>query len=159
VVPFKRAPPIPCHARNAAEIHGFCAAVPEVRIHLPPARSLVVAGDHGRARRRGLNAVSPDRLCALHATSAAVTAVMHIPLVIVGVGRIRVGVLHGYPLDAPRERQDDAERGEADMPAHHFLRACPRRAYPAPAIGWISVGLCFLVGLRLSIFGRHRLPP
>ena len=41
VVPFLRgAPPIPRHARNAAEIHGFCAAVSEVRIHLPPAKSL-----------------------------------------------------------------------------------------------------------------------
>jgi hypothetical protein len=32
---------IPRNARNAAEIHGFCAAVPEVRIHLPPAKSPV----------------------------------------------------------------------------------------------------------------------
>jgi hypothetical protein len=29
----------PRNARNAAEIHGFCVAVPEVRIHLPPALS------------------------------------------------------------------------------------------------------------------------
>jgi hypothetical protein len=29
----------PRNARNAAEIHGFCVAVPEVRIHLPPAAS------------------------------------------------------------------------------------------------------------------------
>jgi hypothetical protein len=35
-----RAPPIPRNAWNAAEIHGFCAAVLEVRIHLPPAESL-----------------------------------------------------------------------------------------------------------------------
>jgi hypothetical protein len=35
---FKSAPRrCPRYARNAAEIHGFCAAVPEVRIHLPPA--------------------------------------------------------------------------------------------------------------------------
>src|SRR5215831_15538849 len=34
-------PPIPGNARNAAEIHGFCAAVPEVRIHLSPAESQV----------------------------------------------------------------------------------------------------------------------
>ena len=27
------------NARNAAEIHGFCAAVPEVKIHFPPAES------------------------------------------------------------------------------------------------------------------------
>jgi hypothetical protein len=33
------ATPIPPNARNAAEIHGFCAAVPEVRIHLSPAES------------------------------------------------------------------------------------------------------------------------
>src|ERR1700751_2160547 len=36
----------PRNARNAAEIHGFCAAVPEVRIHLPPAAS------HERTARR-----------------------------------------------------------------------------------------------------------
>src|SRR5215469_1185331 len=39
VVAFKRAPPIPRHARNAAEIRGFRAAVLKVRIHLPPAVS------------------------------------------------------------------------------------------------------------------------
>ena len=38
VGPFKT-PPMPLQARNAAETHGFCAAVPEVRIHLPPAES------------------------------------------------------------------------------------------------------------------------
>jgi len=32
-------PPIPRNARNAPEIHGFCAAEPMVRIHLPPAES------------------------------------------------------------------------------------------------------------------------
>jgi IS66 C-terminal element len=38
VVPLKSpVDPPPCP--NAAEIHGFCAAVPEVRIHLPPAES------------------------------------------------------------------------------------------------------------------------
>jgi hypothetical protein len=37
VISFKS----PRNARNAAEIRGFCAAVPEVRIHLPPAASLV----------------------------------------------------------------------------------------------------------------------
>jgi hypothetical protein len=31
---------MPPQFRNAAEIHGFCAAVPMVRIHLPPAQSL-----------------------------------------------------------------------------------------------------------------------
>ena len=36
---FKSPRRYPRNARNAAEIHGFCAAVPEVRIHLPPARS------------------------------------------------------------------------------------------------------------------------
>ena len=36
-----RALAIPRNARNAAEIHGFYAAVPEFRIHLPPAGSLV----------------------------------------------------------------------------------------------------------------------
>jgi hypothetical protein len=35
----RRARRCPRNARNAAEIHGFCAAVPEVRIHLPPAVS------------------------------------------------------------------------------------------------------------------------
>ena len=39
-----RAPPIPRNARNAAEIRGFCAAVLEVRIHLPPAESLRTFG-------------------------------------------------------------------------------------------------------------------
>src|SRR6516164_11803099 len=34
----------PRNARNAAEIHGFSAAVPEVRIHLPPAVSLRTIG-------------------------------------------------------------------------------------------------------------------
>ena len=45
----------PRNARNAAEIHGFSAAVPEVRIHLPPAESqqafgflsIPPAGDRG----------------------------------------------------------------------------------------------------------------
>jgi hypothetical protein len=40
VVPFN-SPADPRNARNAAGIHSFCAAVPEVRIHLPPAQSLV----------------------------------------------------------------------------------------------------------------------
>jgi hypothetical protein len=34
----------PRNARNAAEIHGFCVAVPEVRIHLPPPKSLRTIG-------------------------------------------------------------------------------------------------------------------
>ena len=34
----------PRNARNAAEIHGFSAAVPEVRIHLPPGKSLQTFG-------------------------------------------------------------------------------------------------------------------
>src|SRR5262249_30625936 len=38
LVPFK-SPPIPRNARNAAKIHGFCAAVSELRIHFPPAAS------------------------------------------------------------------------------------------------------------------------
>src|SRR5262245_393563 len=36
---FKSSADTPAIARNAAEIHSFCAAVPEVRIHLPPAES------------------------------------------------------------------------------------------------------------------------
>ena len=40
MVPFK-SPADPRNARNAAEIHDFCAAVPEVRIHFPPAVSQV----------------------------------------------------------------------------------------------------------------------
>ena len=41
-------PPIPGNARNAAEIHGFCAAVPVVRIHLPPGeRSYGAGGEDG----------------------------------------------------------------------------------------------------------------
>ena len=47
LVPFK-SPPIPRNARNAAKIHGFCAAAPEVRIHFPPAvspRTIRSAGD------------------------------------------------------------------------------------------------------------------
>ena len=34
----------PRNARSAPEIHGFCAAVPVVRIHLPPAESPRLAG-------------------------------------------------------------------------------------------------------------------
>jgi hypothetical protein len=37
--------------RNAAEIQGFCDAVPEVRIHLPPAESRARRASH----RRGLS--------------------------------------------------------------------------------------------------------
>src|SRR6516225_12375897 len=41
----------PRNARNAAEIHGFFAAVPEVRIHLPPAESPQTFGSCSRRRR------------------------------------------------------------------------------------------------------------
>src|SRR6201987_1677117 len=41
----------PRNARNAAEIHGFCAAVPQVRIHLPPAASPSLSRSHFRASR------------------------------------------------------------------------------------------------------------
>jgi hypothetical protein len=37
-------PPMPRNARNGAEIRGFCAAVPKVRIHLPPPESLRTFG-------------------------------------------------------------------------------------------------------------------
>ena len=38
--------------RNAAEIHGFCAAVPKVRIHLPPAKSRANSGTDLEGRYR-----------------------------------------------------------------------------------------------------------
>src|SRR5262245_36945361 len=38
---FKSSADTPAIARNAAEIHSVCAAVPEVRIHLAPAASQV----------------------------------------------------------------------------------------------------------------------
>ena len=41
----------PRNARNAAEIHGFCAAVPEVRIHLPPAERVTCEPDFLAFRR------------------------------------------------------------------------------------------------------------
>jgi hypothetical protein len=44
VVPLK-SPVDPPPSPNAAEIHGFCAAVPEVRIHLPPGERCYGAGD------------------------------------------------------------------------------------------------------------------
>src|SRR5262249_7056825 len=57
----RRARRCPRNARNAAEIRGFCAAVPEVRIHLPPAVSQanfhaapLASFDFGQSRRREL---------------------------------------------------------------------------------------------------------
>src|SRR5215831_3687992 len=48
---------MPSNARNTAEIHGFCARVLEVRIHLPPAESQAnfgtwVIGGQGAATHR-----------------------------------------------------------------------------------------------------------
>src|ERR1700736_5634602 len=56
VVSFKSPADTPRNARNAAEIHGFCAAVPEVRIHLPPAASQV------RTRVFGANPIDGQRM-------------------------------------------------------------------------------------------------
>jgi SnoaL-like domain len=54
----------PRNARNAAEIHGFCAAVLEVRIHLPPAKSLRILVFHAWATlflAEAIVGVSPAR--------------------------------------------------------------------------------------------------
>jgi hypothetical protein len=50
--------------RNGAEIHGFCAAVPEVRIHLPPAESRAnfTAIPVGTARSQAVREARPEQL-------------------------------------------------------------------------------------------------
>jgi hypothetical protein len=66
----------PRNARNAAEIHGFCAAVPQVRIHLPPTEShanfrFLSLGNQRRPRRgRHMRRTAP--LLSLRPMSASV---------------------------------------------------------------------------------------
>src|SRR5690349_16328768 len=52
-------PSVP-HIINGAEIRGFCAAVPEVRIHLPPAES---PQTFGSSAGFGANAVEEQGCC------------------------------------------------------------------------------------------------
>src|SRR6266446_1344512 len=70
--------------------------------------------------------------CRLHATAASTTpaaAVVHVPIVLRGIGRGWDLGLAGYPLSAPGERQYDEEHSEPSAPVHRFLRTA-RPSWP-----------------------------
>jgi len=60
--------------------------------------------------------------CRLHATAYTAAAVVHVPIVLRGIGRGWDLGLAGYPLSAPGERQYDEEHSEPSAPVHRFLR-------------------------------------